>query len=72
MAVQRKRHLAKAITWRMLGTTDTFLLAWFLTGDAKVGLTFSGVELVTKTVLYYLHERVWYKSKWGVNKSYND
>ena len=66
--VHRKRHLAKALTWRLLGSLDTFLLAWFMTGDPRLGLAFSGVEIVTKTVLYYAHERVWYKFKWGTNK----
>ena len=66
MAVQKKRHLAKAITWRIVGTTDTFVLAWVLTGDPKIGLTFSGLELISKTLLYYLHERAWYKTRWGL------
>jgi uncharacterized membrane protein len=67
MAVQKRRHLAKAMTWRTLGTIDTFLLAWFLTGSPEFGLTFSAVELLTKTFLYYAHERMWYKFKWGVS-----
>lgn len=66
--VEKKRHVAKAITWRAVGTLDTFFLAWFLTGNVKLGAAFSGIEVITKTVLYYLHERVWYKTKWGVGK----
>ncbi len=68
MAVSKKRHLAKALTWRFVGTLDTFLLAWFLTGNLKLGATFSVIELVTKTLLYYAHERVWYMNKWGIIK----
>jgi len=64
--IQRKRHLAKAVTWRCLGTLDTFLIAWFLTGSPSLGVTFSAVELITKTSMYYIHERLWYRSKWGV------
>ena len=67
--IQKKRHLAKAITWRFLGTLDTFLIAWFLTGSPKLGATFSAVELITKTAMYYVHERLWYRSKWGVEKN---
>jgi len=66
--VQKKRHIAKALTWRLVGTLDTFVLAWFLTGSIELGVAFSGIEIATKTILYYLHERVWYNFKWGVNK----
>lgn len=66
--VQKKRHAAKALTWRLVGTLDTFLLAWWLTGSIEFGATFSGIEVITKTVLYYLHERAWYKTKWGVGE----
>lgn len=66
--VQKKRHVAKALTWRLVGTMDTFLLAWFLTGSFEFGATFSGIEILTKTILYYGHERVWYTTRWGVNK----
>lgn len=68
MSVQKKRHLAKAVTWRLLGSLDTFLLAWVLTGSPELGLTFSGVEIITKTLLYYAHERMWYRFKWGIRK----
>ena len=60
--IQRKRHLAKAVTWRIVGSADTFLLGWFI----KMGASLSILETITKTALYYLHERAWYKTKWGV------
>ena len=66
--VKRKRHIAKALSWRMVGTLDTFLLAWLITGSIEIGAMVSGVEVVTKTVLYYVHERVWYNYiHYGVN-----
>lgn len=58
--VKRKRHIAKALSWRMVGTLDTFLLAWLITGSIEIGAMVGGVEVITKTVLYYVHERVWY------------
>ena len=64
--VTRKRHLAKSITWRAIGTLDTFLLGWIISGDIKVGVAIGGFEIITKMVLYYFHERLWYKFKWGV------
>lgn len=57
-----KRHLAKTITWRIIGTLDTMLLSWFISNDIAVGLTIGFFELVTKMVLYYVHERLWFKS----------
>ena len=65
--VSYKRHLLKAITWRIVGTIDTIILSWLITGSLKVGMAIGGVEVVTKMVLYYLHERFWYKFvKYGV------
>ena len=66
--VSYKRHILKTITWRIVGTIDTILLSWVITGNWKMGLTIGGVEVVTKMVLYFLHERVWYKfSKFGLD-----
>jgi uncharacterized membrane protein len=56
-----KRHIAKSITWRIIGTIDTILLSWFITGDAATGLKIGFAEVITKMLLYYFHERVWYK-----------
>jgi uncharacterized membrane protein len=67
--VSHKRHLVKTVTWRIVGTLDTIILSGLITGDWKIGLAIGGVEVITKMVLYYLHERVWYKfSKYGVKK----
>ena len=57
----RIRHLAKTVTWRLVGTVDTILLGWWASGDATVGLTIGGLEMVTKMFLYYLHERAWFR-----------
>ena len=67
--VSRGRHILKTITWRIVGTIDTIILSWLITGSFTLGLSIGGVEVVTKMVLYYLHERAWYKfSDYGVNK----
>ena len=65
----RKRHLSKTISWRMIGTLDTLLLSWVFTGSPLTGVNIITGELITKMLLYYLHERVWYASNWGVIKS---
>jgi uncharacterized membrane protein len=61
MIVQRKRHVAKTISYRIISTLIGFLLVWLISGDVKIGATFSVVELVYKPIQYYFHERVWYK-----------
>lgn len=57
--ILQKRHLAKTITWRIVGTIDTILLSWFITGNPLTGLKIGFAEVVTKMLLYYFHERVW-------------
>jgi uncharacterized membrane protein len=65
--LSKKRHIAKTFTWRIIASLDTLLLGWLLTGNIKLGASLMGLEVITKTFLYYLHERVWYKSKYGIN-----
>ena len=54
--ILRKRHIVKTITWRVIGTLDTMFLVWIITGDPIAGLKIGGLELMTKFILYYLHE----------------
>jgi len=64
-----KRHLAKTVTWRIVGTLDTIILAGLITGDWKIGLSIGGIEVITKMILYFLHERAWYRfTDYGVRK----
>tara|TARA_R110000803_G_scaffold23715_3_gene57925 strand:- start:1806 stop:2012 length:207 start_codon:yes stop_codon:yes gene_type:complete len=67
--VSYKRHIAKTISWRIIGTLDTIILSGLITGSWTTGLTIGGVEVITKMVLYFFHERAWYKlSKFGLDK----
>ncbi len=68
MFATKTRSILKAISWRIVGTLDTMALGWIITGSPLVGLKIGALELVTKFVLYYLHERVWLKSKYGTKK----
>ena len=65
----KRRHLVKTVTWRFFGTIDTMILAWLISGDPLIGLQVGTTELLTKMVLYYLHERVWYKTKFGLKET---
>tara|TARA_Y100001937_G_C6973304_1_gene264301 strand:+ start:372 stop:611 length:240 start_codon:yes stop_codon:yes gene_type:complete len=68
--ISKKRHLAKALSWRFLGTIDTMLIGWVVSGNLLVGISIGSIEIVTKIFLYYFHERIWYKfSKFGVEKT---
>ena len=68
--VEKKRHLAKTITWRIIASADTFLIAWLITGHFDWAGAIAGIEVVTKMFLYYIHERAWYKfSRFGVSKN---
>ena len=64
-----KRHFYKTLTWRIIGTTDTIILAWIFTGDPSKGLSIGIAELFTKMVLYYLHEKIWYRFSFGIEKT---
>ena len=63
-----KRHLFKTITWRIVGTLDTMLLAWIISGNPVIGMKIGFSEVITKMVLYYLHERTWYKINFGLEE----
>ncbi|MGB5982847.1 MAG: DUF2061 domain-containing protein [Nonlabens sp.] len=70
MDVTRKRHIAKTITWRVIASVTTFALAFiFFQEDPDAITKASGVaiaESIIKMVLYYYHERFWYKSNFGI------
>lgn len=59
--IQRKRHVMKAVTWRVIASTTTAIIAFLFGMPAKaIGYVFLA-DMVIKFVLYYMHERVWYK-----------
>jgi uncharacterized membrane protein len=61
MSKDKLRHVLKTISWRIIGTLDTIFLGWLVTGEFNTGLAIGGIEVVTKSILYYGHERMWYK-----------
>ena len=70
MFASKTRSILKAISWRIVGTLDTMCLGWLITGSPLVGLKIGALELVTKFVLYYFHERLWLKSKYGIKNKF--
>ena len=61
----RYRSIVKALSWRLTGTIDTFVVSFFITHKVTIALSISGVEVFTKMFLYYWHERIWNKLKFG-------
>ena len=69
MIGERKRHIAKTISYRIISTLIGFAIMWWVSGSIKVGAAFGVAELIYKPIQYYLHERVWYKwVKYGIKK----
>lgn len=59
------RAVAKGVSWRAVGTADTFLLSWLVTGHLGSAASIASLETVTKVALYYVHERIWGLITWG-------
>lgn len=55
----RSVSAAKAVSWRIVGTLDTMAISWLVTGKLALALSIGGMEVISKMVLYYLHERAW-------------
>ncbi len=68
----QKRHIFKTFSWRTIGTLDTLLLSLIFTGSPLIGAKIALAEILTKMLLYYFHERIWFKSNWGVIKLSKD
>ncbi len=61
----RQRSLGKTITWRLVATGATILLVYLFTGKIDLALEVGALEIILKLLLFYVHERVWNRVKWG-------
>ena len=61
IGVDKKRHIAKTISYRVVSTLIGFGIMWAISGSIKVGAAFGVAEIVYKPIQYYIHERIWYK-----------
>jgi len=59
------RSILKALSWRITGTIDTFVISFIVTGRLAIAGSIAGTELITKIALYYGHERLWARIRWG-------
>lgn len=69
MSDTNTRSLVKTICWRITGSGATFLIAYLMIGNFAIAGTISMIQLVSNTILYYIHERIWNKIPWGKNES---
>ncbi|MCX6200162.1 MAG: DUF2061 domain-containing protein [Bacteroidetes bacterium] len=65
MADKHHRSIVKGATWRVIGTLDTIFLSFVFTGKMGKALTIGAIELFTKILLFYLHERMWMRLAFG-------
>lgn len=63
-----KRSVIKTISWRVIGTLDTIVISWFITGTLTLAFSIGAIELITKMLLYFFHERLWNIITWGKEK----
>ena len=68
MADSNKRHIIKTFSWRLVGTIDTVVFGWIITGDPLIGLKIGLFETVSKMLLYFGHEKLWYKINYGLDQ----
>jgi uncharacterized membrane protein len=59
------RSVLKAVSWRALGTLDTFAISLLMTGRMQIAGSIAGLEIITKVAWYYFHERIWAAIGWG-------
>lgn len=66
------RSVVKTVSWRAVGTLDTIVISYLITGSLKMAASIGSIELFTKMILYYYHERAWNKIALGKYKSTGD
>jgi uncharacterized membrane protein len=64
-----QRSILKAVSWRITGSIDTTVVSWLITGKFTVAITIGSVEVFTKIVLYFFHERIWDRIEYGRRSS---
>lgn len=65
----RSRSLVKGLTWRVVATLTTILIAWWITGEVETALQIGFIEVFAKIAIYYIHERAWVHIRLGQRRS---
>ncbi len=67
MKDKKSRSIGKSVSWRILATCDTILISYLITGSIAIAASIGSIEVLTKMILYYFHERAWNKLEYGRN-----
>lgn len=67
MSESNRRSLVKTISWRITGSGATFFVAYMISGNLGMSGTIAIIQLITNTILYFIHERIWNKVRWDRN-----
>ena len=62
----KTRSIVKTISWRLVGSSAVLLISFLLTGSFALAGSIATVQLISNTILYFIHERVWNKIQWGI------
>ena len=66
--VSYKETLIKTLIWRVIATSITFFVSWYISGNLEFGLMIGGIDTILKTLGYFSYERAWYRfNKFGIN-----
>ncbi|HSM59300.1 MAG TPA: DUF2061 domain-containing protein [Longimicrobiales bacterium] len=65
MSETRARSAVKSLSWRVVATATTVALVLAFTGELRIAVAVGGIEVVAKLVIFYAHERVWDRVRWG-------
>ncbi len=68
MTESHRRSVAKTISYRVLASLVTTLIAWGMTGRMSTGFKIGMIDGVMKLIGYFLHERAWARIKYGLPK----
>jgi len=63
-----QRSIVKGISWRVIATTTTIAIVYFFFDRLDLAVATGMIETVLKVGLYWLHERAWFKVRWGRKK----
>ena len=67
MQENKSRSIGKSISWRVLASCDTVLISYIITGSFAIAASIGSIEVLTKMILYYFHERAWNRFEFGRN-----
>jgi uncharacterized membrane protein len=59
------RSLVKTVSWRITGSSATFLIAYIMTNSFAIAGIIGVTQMISNTILYYIHERIWNRIRWG-------